>query len=98
LPRSDSPRILTRFQKRDTQQTFMSKSYQTVRQKLHALGEERLTLPGMTSLKKPAFAGGGIGIAAAERGAFATDEEVRNAFALSGPEGLKLHGARSTLG
>lgn len=44
----------------------------------------RLRLPGMTSLRKPVRKAVDLGIEAAEQGAFATEEEVHNAFARCG--------------
>jgi predicted transcriptional regulator len=60
----------------------MSKSNQTMRQKLHALAEE---LPPDASwddvIEEARFRKAvELGIAAADRGAFAADEKVRNAF------------------
>jgi predicted transcriptional regulator len=61
----------------------MSKSRQTIRQKVRALAEE---LPLDASwddvIEEARFRRAvELGIAAADRGAFATDEEVRQAFA-----------------
>jgi predicted transcriptional regulator len=60
----------------------MSKSNRTMREKLHALANE---LPPDASwddvIEEARFRKAvELGIAAADRGAFATDEEVRNAF------------------
>ncbi len=60
----------------------MSKARQTIREKVHALAEE---LPPDASwddvIEEARFRKAvEMGIAAAERQAFATDEEVRNAF------------------
>ena len=60
----------------------MSETKQTIRQKLHALAEE---LPADASwedvIEEARFRKAvELGIAAANRGSFATDEEVRNAF------------------
>lgn len=64
----------------------MSESSQTIRQKVHALAEE---LPPDASwddvIEEARFRRAvELGMAAADRGAFATDEEVRNAFARRG--------------
>ncbi len=61
----------------------MSETSQTIRQKVHALAEE---LPPEASwddvIEEARFRKAiEIGIAAAERSAFATDDEARNAFA-----------------
>jgi predicted transcriptional regulator len=61
----------------------MSEASQTIRQKVHALAEE---LPPDASwddvIEEARFRKAvELGIAAADRGAFATDEELRNAFA-----------------
>jgi len=61
----------------------MSEASQTIRQKIHALAE---TLPPDASwddvIEEARFRKAvEMGIAAADRGTFATDEEVRNAFA-----------------
>ena len=61
----------------------MSEASQTIRQKLHVLAEE---LPPDTSwddvIEEARFRKAvELGLAAADRGAFATDEEVRNTFA-----------------
>jgi hypothetical protein len=61
----------------------MSESSQTIRQKVHALAEE---LPPDASwddvIEEARFRRAvELGIAAADRRAFATDEEVRSAFA-----------------
>jgi predicted transcriptional regulator len=61
----------------------MSEASQTIRQKVHALAEE---LPPEASwddvIEEARFRKAvEMGIAAANRGAFATEEEVRNAFA-----------------
>jgi predicted transcriptional regulator len=60
----------------------MSEAKQTIRQKVHALAEE---LPADASwddvIEEARFRKAvELGIAAANRGSFATDEEVRNAF------------------
>jgi len=60
----------------------MSDSKQTLRQKVHALAEE---LPPDASwddvIEEARFRKAvELGVAAANRGSFATDEEVRNAF------------------
>jgi predicted transcriptional regulator len=60
----------------------MSETKQTIRQKLHALAEE---LPADASwddvIEEARFRKAvELGIAAADRGSFASDEEVRNAF------------------
>ena len=60
----------------------MSETKQNIRQKLHALAEE---LPADASwddvIEEVRFRKAvELGIAAANRGSFATDEEVRNAF------------------
>jgi len=60
----------------------MSETKQTIRQKLHALAEE---LPPDASwddvIEEARFRKAvELGITAANRGSFATDEEVRNAF------------------
>jgi predicted transcriptional regulator len=60
----------------------MSKASPTIRDKVHALAEE---LPPDASwddvIEEARFRKAvELGIAAADRGAFATDEEVRNAF------------------
>jgi predicted transcriptional regulator len=61
----------------------MNKAGQTIRQKLHALADE---LPPDASwddvIEEARFRKAvELGIAAADRGAFATDEEVRSTFA-----------------
>jgi len=61
---------------------FMSKATQTIREKVHALAEE---LPADASwddvIEEARFRKAvELGIAAADRGTFASDEEVRNAF------------------
>ncbi len=61
----------------------MSETNQTIRQKVHALAEE---LPDDASwddvIEEARFRKAvELGIAAADRGAFATEEEVRSAFA-----------------
>ncbi|MCZ6624964.1 MAG: hypothetical protein O7B35_12155 [Deltaproteobacteria bacterium] len=61
----------------------MSNSNQTMRQKLHALADE-LPLDDSREdvIEKARFRKAvELGIAAADRGAFATDEEVRSTFA-----------------
>jgi predicted transcriptional regulator len=67
----------------------MSKSNLTMRQKLHALAED---LPPDASwddvIEEARFRKAvELGIAAADRGAFATDEEVRSTFAWWGVKG-----------
>ena len=61
----------------------MSKTRQTIRQKVHALAEELPADASWDDVIEEARFRRAIeqGIAAADRGAFATDEEVREAFA-----------------
>jgi predicted transcriptional regulator len=65
------------------EEDLMSEASQTIQQKVHALAEE---LPPDASwddvIDEARFRKAvELGIAAADRGAFATDEEVRSAFA-----------------
>ena len=61
----------------------MSKASQTIREKVHALAEELPPdAPWDDVIEEARFRKAvELGIAAADRGAFATDEEVRDAFA-----------------
>ena len=65
------------------EKSFMSKSDQTMRQKLHALAEELPPDASWDDVIEEARFRKAVeqGIAAAGRGAFATDEEVRTTFA-----------------
>jgi predicted transcriptional regulator len=61
----------------------MIKASQTIRQKVHALAEELSPDASWDDVIEEARFRRAVelGIAAADRGAFATDEEVRSAFA-----------------
>jgi predicted transcriptional regulator len=65
------------------EKSFMSKSDQTMRQKLHAFAEELPPDASWDDVIEEARFRKAVeqGIAAAGRGAFATDEEVRTTFA-----------------